>query len=104
MSLSPTKEASPTKADKPTFTEKEERVLKAAWSCLKSPPEIDMEKLVIAAEFNTTKTAQNTWGVIKKKLKDLNPQPAAAEGEGKFYMPCCALPCHAMPVMRTGQS
>lgn len=80
MSTSPTKEASPVKADKALFTDKEERVLKAAWHCLKSPPEIDIEKLRVAAEFNTTKTTANTWGVIKKKLASL--APPAVEGEG----------------------
>jgi hypothetical protein len=82
MFESPTEEASPSKVDKALFTDKEERVLKAAWICLKSPPEIDIEKLKVAAEFNTTKTAANTWGVIKKKLATL--APPAAEGEGKF--------------------
>ena len=85
MSSSPTKDASPAKqattAEKPFFTEKEERVLKAAWHCLKSPPEIDIEKLRVAADFNTTKTASNTWGTIKKKLASLAP-PASVEGEG----------------------
>ena len=80
MSTSPTKESSPAKAEKALFTEKEERVLKAAWHCLKSPPEVDIEKLKEAAGFNTTKTASNTWGVIKKKLATL--APAAAEGDG----------------------
>jgi hypothetical protein len=84
MSSSPTKESSPSKADKSLFTEKEEKVLKAAWHCLKSPPEIDIEKLRAAAEFNTTKTASNTWGVIKKKLATL--APPSAEGEGMFHL------------------
>ncbi|KAI4726844.1 hypothetical protein E4T49_05359 [Aureobasidium sp. EXF-10728] len=56
---------SPTKGDKKSviFTDKEELVLKAAWRCLKSgPPEVDMEKLQKAANFNTLKTASNTWG------------------------------------------
>ncbi|KEQ63747.1 uncharacterized protein M437DRAFT_65071 [Aureobasidium melanogenum CBS 110374] len=74
---------SPVKADKKAvvFTEKEEMVLKAAWRCLKSgPPEIDMEKLMKAAGFNTMKTTSNTWGVIKKKLftdVDGDPLPTA---------------------------
>jgi hypothetical protein len=84
MSSSPNKESSPSKADKSLFTEKEEKVLKAAWHCLKSPPEIDIEKLRVAAEFNTTKTASNTWGVIKKKLATL--APPSAEGEGMFHL------------------
>ncbi|RMY08903.1 hypothetical protein D0868_04546 [Hortaea werneckii] len=53
----------------PTFTEKEERVMKIAWTCLKSgPPDVDIAKLTKAAGFNTSKTAANTWGAIKKKL------------------------------------
>jgi hypothetical protein len=83
MSSSPTKDSSPSKAEKSLFTEKEEKVLKAAWHCLKSPPEIDIEKLRVAAEFNTTKTAANTWGVIKKKLATLAPPPA--EGGGTLH-------------------
>ena len=83
MSTSPTKEASPSKTEKSIFTEKEERTLKAAWHCLKTPPEIDIEKLKVAADFNTTKTAQNTWGVIKKKLATLAPPAAEGEGGGK---------------------
>ena len=81
MSTSPTKDSSPPKAEKALFTEKEERVLKAAWLCLKSPPEIDLEKLRVAADFNTTKTASNTWGLVKKKLATLAP-PAAEGAEG----------------------
>jgi hypothetical protein len=79
MSSSPPKAASP---EKPFFTEKEERVLKAAWHCLKSPPEIDIEKLVVAADFKTTKTASNTWGTIKKKLASLAP-PVVVEGDAE---------------------
>ena len=85
MSTSPTKESSPAKADKPVFTEKEERVLKAAWHCLKAPPEVDLEKLRVAADFNTIKTASNTWGVIKKKLAAMAPAGAEGEGGGE----CC---------------
>ncbi|OQO04545.1 hypothetical protein B0A48_09467 [Cryoendolithus antarcticus] len=59
----------PSAAAKPLFTDKEEKVLKVAWSCLKSgPPEVDIEKLQKAAGFNTQKTASNTWATIKKKL------------------------------------
>lgn len=68
------------------FTEKEERVLKAVWACMKTLPEVsrasipapryriltlrqvDMAKLSHAAGFQTLKTCQNTWGQIKKKL------------------------------------
>lgn len=85
MSTSPTKESSPPKAEKALFTEKEERVLKAAWHCLKSPPEVDIEKLKVAADFNTTKTASNTWGVIKKKLATLAPAGAEGDGGSKYF-------------------
>jgi hypothetical protein len=87
MSSSPTKASSPaakpqqpTAGDKSIFTDKEERVLKAAWLCLKAPPEVDMEKLRVAADFNTL----NTWGLIKKKLATLAPPPTAegVEGDG----------------------
>ncbi|GAB1743230.1 hypothetical protein NU219Hw_g9083t1 [Hortaea werneckii] len=61
----------------PTFTEKEERVMKIAWTCLKSgPPDVDIAKLTKAAGFNTSKTAANTWGTIKKKLLSM-----AGDGE-----------------------
>ncbi|KAI7532687.1 hypothetical protein KC331_g13459 [Hortaea werneckii] len=61
----------------PTFTEKEERVMKIAWTCLKSgPPDVDIAKLTKAAGFNTSKTAANTWGAIKKKLLSM-----AGDGE-----------------------
>ncbi|KAK3637862.1 hypothetical protein LTR56_013465 [Elasticomyces elasticus] len=83
MSTSPSKAATPASdaaaVEKSLFTPKEEAVLKVAWACLKSgPPEIDFEKLVKAYGFNTTKTAQNTWGVIKKKLASITP---VLEGE-----------------------
>lgn len=72
-----------TQPTKPTFTEKELRVLQHAWSCLKSPPEIDLEKLRVAAGFNTPKTASNTWGVIKKKLAAMSAGEGGGEG-GEF--------------------
>jgi hypothetical protein len=78
MSSSPIKAASP---EKTIFTDKEERVLKAAWHCLKFPPEIDIEKLRVAADFNTTKTASNTWGMIKKKLASLAPPVVEDDAE-----------------------
>ncbi|KAK0959680.1 hypothetical protein LTS01_021285 [Friedmanniomyces endolithicus] len=68
--------------EKPAFTDKEERVLKVAWFCLKSgPPDVDVEKLAKAGGFNTTKTASNTWGTIKKKLMAMAPTEGD-EGEG----------------------
>lgn len=74
-------------AEKSVFTEREEALLKIAWNCLKTAPEvcyahamsqevtsltetsqIDYEKFQVAGGFNTMKTTQNTWGKIKKKL------------------------------------
>ena len=92
MSTSPAKEITPIheskapEAAKPevVFTEKEERVLKVAWSCLKSgPPDIDMNKLQVAGGFNTLKTAANTWGTIKKKLLQLTSASEASTVDGK---------------------
>ncbi|KAK4993796.1 hypothetical protein LTR66_005583 [Elasticomyces elasticus] len=63
---------------KPLFTAKEEALLKIAWLCLKSPPEIDYQKLQELGQFNTMKTCTNTWGTIKKKLMQ-NAPPASAD-------------------------
>ncbi|KAI7545248.1 hypothetical protein KC331_g6331 [Hortaea werneckii] len=68
----------------PTFTEKEERVMKIAWTCLKSgPPDVDIAKLTKAAGFNTTKTAANTWGAIKKKLLSMGGDGGEEGVEGQ---------------------
>ncbi|KAM0721065.1 hypothetical protein Q7P37_003351 [Cladosporium fusiforme] len=68
MSTSP-KEGSP--AAIVSFTEKEERVLKLVWQCLKTMPEVDLEKLRVTCGFNTAKNTSNTWGTIKKKLQSM---------------------------------
>ncbi|KAK5121967.1 hypothetical protein LTR85_004539 [Meristemomyces frigidus] len=112
MASSPTKETTPTsdvkvagsaagekKEEKNAFslfTEKEQKatnaacitdatqLLVAAMFCLKGgPPEIDYNKFVKAGEFNTLKTAQNTWGKIKGKLATIAPKvdEEGAEGE-----------------------
>lgn len=44
------------------------------------PPEIDMAKFFKGGEFNTLKTAQNTWGKLRAKLKQLAPEEEAEEG------------------------
>jgi len=62
-----------------TFSEKETKYLVAAMLSLKSgPPDVDMTKFTKAGGFNTSKTASNTWGTLKKKLRELNP---VAEGD-----------------------
>ncbi|PSK56677.1 PWWP domain-containing protein2 [Elsinoe australis] len=56
------------------FTEKEDRVLKVVFQCMRTVPEVDMKKLTELAGFNTEKTCSNTWGVIKKKLAAIAEQ------------------------------
>lgn len=89
MSESPNKpEATPGAAEatpkKELFSEREEKVLKFAWQCLKSgPPDVDIKKLTQVAGFNTEKTASNTWGVIKKKLATLEAVDGDSTVEGE---------------------
>lgn len=60
--------------EKPAFNEKETKLLTVAMLSLKSgPPEIDIQKFMTGGGFNTIKTAQNTWGVLKKKLASMSP-------------------------------
>lgn len=69
-------------AEKPLFTDKETKLLTVAMLSLKSgPPEIDMQKFTTAGGFNTVKTAQNTWGVLKKKLAAMSPAPNNEDGD-----------------------
>ncbi|WPH00905.1 Hypothetical protein R9X50_00373900 [Acrodontium crateriforme] len=78
MSDNETPSASPTKA---LFTEKEQKLLLVAMMSLKSgPPEIDMAKFVKGGNFNTLKTAQNTWGKLRNKLKQLAPEDDGEDG------------------------
>ncbi|KAK5134885.1 hypothetical protein LTR08_005975 [Meristemomyces frigidus] len=91
MAASPSKETTPAAGEKKeektmsVFTEKEQKLIIVAFSCLKSgPPEIDYAKFEKAGDFNTMKTAQNTWGKIKAKLAKIAPKTdddAAAEGD-----------------------
>lgn len=73
----------PGKDDKPALNEKEMRLLAAAMMSLKTGlPDLDYEKFRVNGSFNTLKTAQNTWGVLKKKIMAMNPEAAeAAAGE-----------------------
>lgn len=82
--------ATPKPANTVTFTEKEETVLKMAWQCLKSgPPDVDIAKLQELAGFKTSKTASNTWAVIKKKLMSMVPASTTEGGEdgGGEFLP-----------------
>lgn len=77
--------------EKPTFSERETALLQVAMLSLKSgPPDIDINKFMIGGNFNTVKTAQNTWGTIKKKLAALSPPSengGDATGSGMSHMP-----------------
>ncbi|KAI8253572.1 hypothetical protein K4K58_007095 [Colletotrichum sp. SAR11_239] len=65
-------------AKKP-LTERELEILKHAWNCMKTPPEIDYPKLAEACGMTNPRSATNAWGVIKKKLFADMPAPAANE-------------------------
>lgn len=85
MSTAQASTGSATAAEKPAektlFTERESALLQVAMLSLKSgAPDIDIQKFTAGGGFNTVKTAQNTWGVIKKKLLTLSP-PATENGE-----------------------
>lgn len=84
MSTSPAKKDGTTTKSDVDLTEKEANYLKiAVMHCLKSgPPEIDYQKFVKHGEFNTLKTAQNTWGKIKAKLTKAAAANAAGDDEG----------------------
>lgn len=81
---SPSKATTTTDTNKVLFTPKEEALLKIAMThCLKSgPPEIDIHKFTKYGDFNTLKTAQNTWGKIKGKLVQA-AGPAKMDDEGE---------------------
>lgn len=84
------------------FTPKEQALLIAAMSSLKSgtwqyrqtsltyadlilgPPELDMDLFVRFGNFTAKKTAQNQWGLLKKKLL---PRPAEGEEGYKGILP-----------------
>jgi hypothetical protein len=78
----------PTITEKPIFSEKETKLLTVAMLSLKSgAPDLDMAKFMAGGEFNTMKTAQNTWGVLKKKLIALSPvADEAATGSGLSHV------------------
>ena len=93
MSDSPIKATTPAvdSAEKagPSFTEREDRILKLVWLCLKSgPPEVDMDKLTKLGDFQTKKTASNTWGTIKKKLLSM-ASSTNEEGNGEGEHGAC---------------
>ncbi|KAK2769525.1 hypothetical protein CKAH01_15144 [Colletotrichum kahawae] len=66
-------------AAKKPLTERELEILKHAWNCMKTPPEIDYPKLAEACGMTNPRSATNAWGVIKKKLFSDVPAPAANE-------------------------
>ncbi|KAK1983796.1 hypothetical protein LZ30DRAFT_622721, partial [Colletotrichum cereale] len=55
-------------APKPALTDRELEILKFAWNCMKTPPEIDYNALAAACGMSNPRSASNAWGGIKKKL------------------------------------
>ncbi|EQB48490.1 hypothetical protein GCG54_00003687 [Colletotrichum gloeosporioides] len=64
---------------KKPLTDRELEILKHAWSCMKTPPEIDYPKLAEACGMTNPRSASNAWAAIKKKLFADMPAPAANE-------------------------
>ncbi|CCF47554.1 hypothetical protein CH063_15901, partial [Colletotrichum higginsianum] len=73
--------SSPEASAKPVLTEREFEILKLAWSCMKTPPEIDYQKLAAACGMTNHRSASNAWGSIKKKI--FADMPPAVDEDGK---------------------
>lgn len=58
------------------LTEREVEILKHAWTCMKTTPEIDFPKLAEACGMTNTGSASNAWAKIKKKLFSDLPAPS----------------------------
>ncbi|GKT44556.1 uncharacterized protein ColSpa_04737 [Colletotrichum spaethianum] len=65
---------------KPTLTDRELEILQHAWTCMKSPPEIDYPRLAAACGMTNPRSASNAWSGIKKKLFADMPAPADEDG------------------------
>ncbi|KAL0941589.1 uncharacterized protein CTRU02_204352 [Colletotrichum truncatum] len=79
---------------KSNLTDREVEILKHAWNCLKTLPEIDSHKLAAALGMSNHRSAQNAWGAIKKKLfvdlptsVDENGEPVATPNKRKRATP-----------------
>ncbi|KAJ9142908.1 hypothetical protein NKR23_g6784 [Pleurostoma richardsiae] len=77
---SPTK---PAPDEKVKLTDRELEILGKAWSCLKTLPEIDYEKLASELGMSNHRSAANAWGLIKKKLAIVLPTISKANKEPK---------------------
>ncbi|KAI1253622.1 hypothetical protein MGN70_005832 [Eutypa lata] len=60
------------------LTERETEVLAKSWLCMKTPPEVDNEKLARLANFGNPRSVANLMSGIKKKIA---AHTAAADGE-----------------------
>ncbi|GAB7362199.1 hypothetical protein MBLNU230_g2225t1 [Neophaeotheca triangularis] len=68
------------------FNEKEVKMLVAMSQSLKNgPPDIDIQKFTKIGGFNTQKTASNSWGNLKKKLRELNPAEDGDDGKDSLH-------------------
>ncbi|GKT56491.1 hypothetical protein ColTof4_08963 [Colletotrichum tofieldiae] len=65
---------------KPALTDRELEILKNAWNCMKTAPEIDYPRLAAACGMTNPRSASNAWGGIKKKLFADLPAPVDEDG------------------------
>ncbi|ROT35212.1 hypothetical protein SODALDRAFT_353570 [Sodiomyces alkalinus F11] len=72
------KEAQP--AQKITLTEREQEFLAQAWTCMKTTPEIDYNRLAETLGMTNPRSAANAWSAIKKKLFTGTPPPTPSKG------------------------
>ncbi|KAK2008421.1 hypothetical protein LZ32DRAFT_650535 [Colletotrichum eremochloae] len=67
-------------APKAPLTERELEILRHAWNCMKTPPEIDYLALATACGMTNHRSASNAWSNIKKKL--FTDMPVALDEDG----------------------
>ncbi|OHW90954.1 hypothetical protein CSPAE12_10496 [Colletotrichum incanum] len=65
---------------KPALTDREVEILKNAWNCMKTAPEIDYPRLATACGMTNPRSASNAWSGIKKKLFADMPAPVDENG------------------------
>ncbi|KAJ0160004.1 hypothetical protein CTA2_8771, partial [Colletotrichum tanaceti] len=73
--------SSPEASAKPALTDREFEILKFAWNCMKTAPELDYQKLAAACGMTNPRSASNAWGAIKKKI--FTDVPPAVDEDGK---------------------
>ncbi|KAI0121274.1 hypothetical protein BJ170DRAFT_714536 [Xylariales sp. AK1849] len=56
------------KTNKNQLSDRELKVLAVAWQCLKTDPQVDMQKFFKPAGYGSVQSAQVCWGRLKTKL------------------------------------